>query len=185
MRKRFMPEPVLAFGGFWIMPLILSTFSFVIKNVLFCFIDGNYGEACGWLFLVIFPLTPGFLMFDYGTTRRLTITDKYIKFHVLLFPSVKIKWEDVKVIDIVVFKEGNDYYYQDCRVDAYNYLVVSASPLPRLRIDKIHPSRRKKIIKFPMNKRICKTILELEQIDDKYKGNFKYLMHRYKQNIKL
>ena len=88
----------------------------------------------------------------------LLITDDYIKYYGLFLPSVKIKFDDIKYMEIRTFKEGNVLYSESPVVGAYQFILLSTSPLPSKRIDKIHSSRKRKLIKFAISEKLCRAL---------------------------
>ena len=100
-------------------------------------------------------------IFAEHTLSTLKITDKYVKFQGFLLPTVKIKIADINHLDIRTFKEGNVMYGSIDTVDAYKYVLISKFNLPQKRIDKIHSSRKKKIIKYAVSYKLCKALAEV------------------------
>lgn len=90
----------------------------------------------------------------------LAFTKTSVVFFGLFLPIVKLKYDDISFIDIREFKEGNPMHGALNTVDAYKFVLLSPNPLPQKRIDKIKSSRRKKIIKFAVNYKLCCALME-------------------------
>ena len=97
-------------------------------------------------------------------------------------PPVKIKFEDVKYIDIRTFDKGNVMYSKANNVDSYKFMLLSPNPLPSRPINKISTSRRKKLIKYAVSKKLC------EDLVDKLPLNLakpvEYQLHLYNRKYK-
>ena len=62
--------------------------------------------------------------------------------------TVKLKFEDIKYVEIRKTP------------DARPFILISSNPLPKERVDKIRPSRKKKLIKYAVSKKLCDALVD-------------------------
>lgn len=108
---------------------------------------------------------------------NLVITKKHIIYFGLFLPFVRLKIEDVKFVDVRVFKDGNKMYDSIPAFDAFTHVLLSTRPLPQKRIDKIRSSWRKKLIRFELNSRLSKSLSE--SLPEPYCRRFDYFNALY------
>ena len=124
-----------------------------------------------------------FLFYIFGPHiwGEIIITEKSITYFGLFLPFVRIKLEDIRYVDIRTFDKGNAVYVKGVRtmgvIDAHKYLLISEKPLPRKRIDKIRSSRKRRIIKFAVNKKLCEALKD--KLPEKCKGPVEYQLFLY------
>ena len=95
-------------------------------------------------------------------------------------PIIRIKIEDIRFCEIRTFDEGNVMYSPNNPiVDAYKFLLLSTSPLPTKRIDKIFSSRRKKMIKFAVSYKLCSLLKEV--LPKEISGAVEYQLFLYRK----
>lgn len=116
---------------------------------------------------------------------EIIITNNEIIYFGLFLPTVRLKHDKVKYVDIRIFKEGNVMYprakgFDDsCNVDMYKFILISEKPLPRKRVDKIHSSRKNKLVKFAVNKKLCESLVDkLPEIQSRV---IDYQLYQYKR----
>ena len=116
---------------------------------------------------------------------EIIITNKEIIYFGLFLPTVKLKLDRVKYVDIRVFKEGNVMYpkvkgFNDsCNVDMYKFILISENPLPRKRVDQIHSSRKNKLVKFAVNKKLCEALVD--KLPEMQSRVIDYQLYQYKK----
>lgn len=79
---------------------------------------------------------------------KLTLTENYVKWHGLFIRSVKIPYSELRHVEIRQFREGNVMWGSDMYHTGYEFVLMSADPLPKTRIDKIRPGHG--VIKFQL-----------------------------------
>lgn len=79
---------------------------------------------------------------------ELTLTEGYVKWHALFMRSVKIPYSELRHVEIRQFREGNVMWGSDMYHTGYEFVLMSADPLPKTRIDKIRPGHG--VIKFQL-----------------------------------
>lgn len=111
--------------------------------------------AVNIVYLAVFIFTASYLWpLCFG---ELLVSDESIKWRCLFMPSCKIDFKDMKYIDIRKFTDGN-VIKSSPYTGAFEYLLISTEPLPRIRIDKIKNS--KVLIKFQLSTQACKVLSE-------------------------
>lgn len=126
MKKRIYPHPFLLIVGSFYLFLF---YAFPIWLIYMSIADYEKGEVILQILLCIFLALGAFgmgFMFHYHIFCRMLITDKYIKFYGFLLPTVKIKIEDVKYVDIRTFDKGNVCYekYGNRSADSYKFILI-------------------------------------------------------------
>ena len=105
----------------------------------------------------------------------LKITEKHIVFFGLFLLTVKIKFDEVKYMDIRTFDEGNVMYIKDNKSFLHKYILLSPTPLPFRRIDKIYTSRKKKRIKYALSLKLCKALVD--KVPERFSKPIEYQIH--------
>lgn len=163
MKRTIFPNLVLLVEGtvMFIMfcGLLLFTLYHAVYNTVIQFSAEGYSALVCFIMMLICNIG-WYHLFHYQCLGVMKINDKYVKYCGPLLPTVKFKIEDIKYIDIRTFKEGN-VVYSEGSIDAYKFILLSSRPLPNKRIDKIRPSRRKKIIKFAVSYKLCEALLSV------------------------
>ena len=156
MKTKIYPHPFLLYVG---RPFVLLSDVFMAFMVYGAILDREETHIimlCCAECLAVFIIL--YVIFQEHLFSTLLITDDYIKYYGLFLPSVKIKFYDVKYMEIRTFKEGNVVYGQNPAIGAYQFILLSTSPLPSKRIDKIHSSRKRKLIKFAISEKLCRAV---------------------------
>lgn len=92
---------------------------------------------------------------------EILVTDDEIIYFGLFLPTIKLKFERIKYVDIRVFDKGNVVYSNDSAIiDAHKFIIISENPLPNIRIDKIRPSRKRKLIKYAVSEKLCNALVD-------------------------
>ena len=175
MKKYVLPHPVLLIGGQFLCLLFCGTFFGVLYETIFNYenIGSNGIIICAIFFLIIvFFYAAGFWQQYFGILK---ITDEYILHFGLFLPVVKIRFDEIKYMEIRVFDKGNVVYVHNDRSFLYKYILVSPNPLPTKRIDKIRPSRRKKLIKYALSMKLCKSIVD--KLPERFAKPVEYQIH--------
>lgn len=68
---------------------------------------------------------------------KLTLTENYVKWYGLFIRSVKIPYSELQHVEIRQFRDGNVMRNADLYRTGQEYVLMSADPLPKTRIDKI------------------------------------------------
>ena len=90
------------------------------------------------------------------------ITDSYVKFCGFMIPNVKLLLEDIQFVETRVFREGNVMYGRNPAIDAYTFVLLSKHRVSGAnRIDGIRSSKKKKIIKFAVSKKLCQALVSV------------------------
>ena len=172
------PHWVLLFQGRAFMFLMYAFNVVLLYQVDFRF--ENIGVMGIILLIVLIPLCVFLNVFFaphiFGTLK---ITDESVKFFGLFLPTVKLNFSDIKYIDIRTFKDGNILYGKNTITSTYKFLLISESPLPQKRIDKINSSAKKKIIKYAVSFKLCESIVD--KLPELQARIVKYQMHIYKK----
>ena len=92
---------------------------------------------------------------------EILITQEEVIFFGLFIPTIRIKFDNIRFVDIITFDEGN-VYYRDIKenVDFYKFILISENPLPQKRIDKIFSSKKNKLIKYAVSKKLCYALVD-------------------------
>ena len=163
IKRTIFPNLFLLFAGTFMFILycgiLLFTLYHAVYDTVIQFSTDGYYALGGFIFMLIWAIILYHLL-HYQCMGVMKINDKYVKYCGPLLPTVKFKIEDIKYIDIRTFKEGN-VVYTEGSIDAYKFILLSSRPLPNKRIDKIRPSRRKKIIKFAVSYKLCEALLSV------------------------
>lgn len=181
MKKYVFPHPVLLIEG-------------QIFSLLLCFILLIFGyqtifnfESIGIVGIIgILVMIPAMIFWYKFCWQQifgiLKITDEHVVFFGLFLPPVKIKFEDVKYIDIRTFDKGNVMYSKANNIDSYKFMLLSVTPLPDRRIDKISTSRRKKLIKYAVSKKLCEALVDKLPLN--LAKPVEYQLHLYNRKYK-
>ena len=114
---------------------------------------------------------------------EIIITENSIFRFGLFVPFVRIKLQDIKYVDIRTFddKAGNIQYYKGIQqmniVDAYKFVLISENPLPRKSVNRIRSSRKNRLIKYAVSKKLCKVLQD--KLPDNCKGPIDYQLFLY------
>ena len=52
------------------------------------------------------------------------------------------------------------YHKNSSVIDAYKFILISEKPLPKIRIDKIRPSKKNRLIKYAVSEKLCRAIVD-------------------------
>ena len=179
MKKCVFPHPVLLIEGQIFSLLLCFILLLLGYQTLFNF------ESIGIVGIIgIIVMIPA-MIFWYKVFWQqifgiLKITDEHVVFFGLLVPMVKIKFEDLKYLDIRTFDKGNAMYTNN--VDSYKFMLLSVTPLPDRRIDKISTSRRKKLIKYAVSKKLCEALVDKLPLN--LAKPVEYQLHLYNRKYK-
>ena len=116
---------------------------------------------------------------------EIIVTKKEIIYFGLFLPIIRLKFDQIKYVEIRTFDEGNVAYpkamrlYENYNVDMYKFILISENPLPRKRIDKIRPSRKNKLIKYAVSKKLCKALVD--KLPEMQARVVDYQLHLYKK----
>jgi len=116
---------------------------------------------------------------------EIIVTKKEIIYFGLFLPIIRLKFDQIKYVEIRTFDEGNIAYpkamqlYENYNVDMYKFILISENPLPRKRIDKIRPSRKNKLIKYAVSKKLCKALVD--KLPEMQARVVDYQLHLYKK----
>ena len=159
-RKIIYPNLVLAIEGGILSLLFYFITAYAWYITIFKFDEG--GVPCA-VMAIMFSLFSVFwvLQFHNQIFCRILITDKYIVWFGLFLPIVKLTYDEIKYIEIRTFDEGNVMYNKQLKnVDSYKFILLSATPISRKRVDKINTSRKQKLIKFAVSYKLCEALIE-------------------------
>lgn len=92
---------------------------------------------------------------------EILITQEEVIYFGLFIPTIRIKFDNIRFIDIRTFDKGN-VKYSDIKnnVDFYKFILISENPLPQNRIDKIIPSKKNKLIKYAVSEKLCYALVD-------------------------
>jgi membrane protein YdbS with pleckstrin-like domain len=125
--------------------------------ILFAFHQESFYEGVAiwqWVLWVLFALvmTAGCVYVLHWLWPQcfgeVTLTEDYVKWHALFMRSVKIPYSELRHVEIRQFREGNVMWGSDMYHTGYEFVLMSADPLPKTRIDKIRPGHG--VIKFQL-----------------------------------
>ena len=88
---------------------------------------------------------------------ELVVTDNYVKWHGLFMIPRKLKFSDIRCMEIRTMGDENAVKY-DVYNTGYQYLLISTDDLPKKKISKIRTGRN--LIKFQVTPRICRQLYE-------------------------
>jgi hypothetical protein len=174
MKKYVLPHPVLLIGQI-ICLLVCGIFFLGLYETIFNYENiGSIGIiACAIFFFdIVFFYATGLWQQTFGILK---ITDEYILHFGLFLPVVKIRFDEIKYMEIRVFDKGNVVYVHNDHSFLYKYILISPNPLPTKRIDKIKPSRRKKLIKYALSMKLCKSIVD--KLPERFAKPVEYQIH--------
>ena len=158
--KIIYPNLVLAIEGAIFSLIVYSLTAYTWYITIFKFDEG--GIPCA-VMAIMFFLGSVFWAFHmhHQIFCRILITDKYIVWFGLFLPIVKLTYNEIKYIEIRTFDEGNVMYNKQAKnIDSYKFILLSATPISRKRVDKIKTSRKQKLIKFAVSYKLCEALLE-------------------------
>lgn len=121
----------------YIADLLLSVGSFAAITALVCFAEHYLWQLC------------------FG---KIIITDKYIRWRCLFCKSITLPVEEVKYTRVCTFSEGNMLYSKNSYNAGFLYVLLSSSPLPGKRIDKIRC--KGKLIRFMLTDKLCEALVQ-------------------------
>lgn len=125
--------------------------------ILFAFHQESFYEGVAiwqWVLWVLFALvmTAGCVYVLHWLWPQcfgeVTLTEDYVKWHALFMRSVKIPYSELRHVETRQFREGNVMWGSDMYHTGYEFVLMSADPLPKTRIDKIRPGHG--VIKFQL-----------------------------------
>ena len=170
------PHIVLYIGGRVFTMLYLIASCIMVYQTIFKFDEvGFLGVVCSLIFVLCGVFSGRYLWPQIW--GDLLLTDDYILFFGLFLPIVKLSYNDIKCVAIKTFSEGNVMYSSNSNVDMYKFVVLSSQTIPNKRIDKIYSSRKKKIIKYAVNFKLCKLLSE--KLPKNIKGEVEYQLFLY------
>ena len=152
-RKTLYPHVILLTEG----RLLCLMTAAVPGAILFAFHQESFYEGVAiwqWVLWVLFALvmTAGCIYVLHWLWPQcfgeVTLTEDYVKWHALFMRSVKIPYSELRHVEIRQFREGNVMWGSDMYHTGYEFVLMSADPLPKTRIDKIRPGRG--VIKFQL-----------------------------------
>ena len=164
MKKHILPNLVLLIGGrLW---LLLSITFIPFLWVLVC-LDFSFTSLVLCALLTVF-LVPGLCyvlpFFWNACFGEIIVTNEELIYFGLFLPTVKLKLDKIKYVDIRTFDKGNIMYprakgfTETNNVDMYKFILISENPLPQKRVDKINSSRKNKLIKYAVSKKLCEAL---------------------------
>ena len=179
MKKRYFPHIVLCIHGRIFCLISVLTLSVFWYQVFF---NNDEFEVVGTAITAILSILTIFV-FRFLWEQiwgEIVIGDDYIKFCGLFLPTVKLECDKINYIEIRSFSKGNVFYSDSLQtVDGYKFVLLSYNPLPNKRIDKIHSSKRNKIIKFAVSYKFCNGIAE--KITDHRTKAISYQLYLYRK----
>ncbi|MBR2971702.1 MAG: hypothetical protein IKC61_02100 [Clostridia bacterium] len=160
------PQLIVTIGGrLWALVmfctiLYMGWLPFAPEDVATC----STGDSIA-LFIVsiLMMLGYGYCMICYWHNffGEIIITEKRIIYYALFLPIITIKFEDIKYVDIRTFDKGNLYYSRgNNNIDSYKFILISEKPLPTKGIFKIRPSRKGKLIKYAVSRKLCEALVD-------------------------
>lgn len=150
-RKTLYPHVILLVARlFWLAGIVFSLVLIcwavedVIQNGL------HFENGLMYSFLALIFILGGYAAFHLWPLifGELTLTADYVKWHALFMRSVKIPYSELRHVEIRQFREGNVMWGSDMYHTGYEFVLMSADPLPKTRIDKIRPGHG--VIKFQL-----------------------------------
>ena len=175
-RKIIYPNLILAIEGGIFSVVLYSFTAYTWYITIFRFSKG--GIPCVTLAIIMFVFSVlWFSNFHNQIFCRMLITDKYIVWFGLFLPIVKLSYNEIKYIEIRTFDKGNAMYNNHTKnVDSFKFVLLSKSPIPKKRIDKIKSSRKKKLIKFAVNYKLCLALSK--HIERQNPINYQLMLYR-------
>ena len=161
-----------AFGGLVCIyvPIWLLTLEVTFETIMMAIFAPVMAVVCIYVIRYFWPLCFGTLIF----------TEDYVMWKCLFFRSVKTPYNELKYVKLVKFDEGNAFRNRDYYNTGFLHLLLSSSPLPQKRIDKIRCG--KGLIKFPFsNKKLRREIYYL--LPDPYNRQFKYFVEKKQKRV--
>ena len=140
MRKTLYPHVILLVARlFWLAGIVFSLVLIcwavedVIQNGL------HFENGLMYSFLALIFILGGYAAFHLWPLifGELTLTEGYVKWHALFMRSVKIPYSELRHVEIRQFRDGNVMRNADLYRTGQEYVLMSADPLPKTRIDKI------------------------------------------------
>lgn len=107
----------------------------------------------------------------------LVVTDTYVKWHGLFMIPRKLKFSDIKCMEIRTMGKENAVKY-DVYNTGFRYLLISTDALPQKKLNKIRTERN--LIKFQVTPKICGQLYEC--MPTKYRWMFAGSAHRKPPN---
>lgn len=150
-QKTLYPHVILLVARlFWLAGIVFSLVLIcwavedVIQNGL------HFENGLMYSFLALIFILGGYAAFHLWPLifGELTLTADYVKWHALFMRSVKIPYSELRHVEIRQFREGNVMWGSDMYHTGYEFVLMSADPLPKTRIDKIRPGHG--VIKFQL-----------------------------------
>ncbi len=180
MKKYIFPNLIFSIEGRIFMYIgVLGTLLFAYATI-FHFTEVGF---LGLALTVVFIFCLIYLFYELGENifGVLKITDEYVQYNFSFIPIVRIRFDEIEYLDIRVFDKGNKYYNPNYTyVDLYKWMIISTSAVPRIQLNKMKNSRKKQIIKFPVNKRLCEAIAD--KLSQPQKGVVERQMYLYKKS---
>ena len=158
MKKYYFPNLVLLIEGQLFGFLIYFFVLFSIYQLLFNFEESGFAGVLLFFFSIL-ALVFNQYYFAPHCFAIIKVNDESITSFGLFLPIVKLKVDKTKYVDVRTFKEKNVFYSKS--VDAYKFIILSENPIPNTRVDKIHTSRKNKIIKVAVSEKLCAGLLEV------------------------
>ena len=156
---------------------LLISYNAVLPYLWWLFIDDYNNSALEENIADLILLIPLTIVFGIGVLYichylwhhcfgEIIVTEKEVIYFGLFLPIIRLKFENIKYVDIRTFDEGNIMYskgmrrYKNANIDLYKFILLSENPLPAKRIDKVRPSRKNKLIKYSVNKKLCAALVD-------------------------
>lgn len=164
-KKHIFPNPILVIGGRILLILINIFVPFIW---LLALIDTDI-TAIVLTGILTIPMVPCIIVVNRFLWSQcfgeIIVTEKEIIYLGLFLPIVRLRYDEIKHVDIRTFDEGNVMFNRNVgrnsiNIDMYKFILISPKPLPRVRIDKIRSSRKRKLIKFAVSKKLCEAIVD-------------------------
>ena len=160
------PHIILLLGG----RVLLSLEALVLPLLWFLVIrdfDINNAESISaLLLLIIFTILYGvciFYVFNFlwePIWGELIVREKDLVYFGLFLKTVIISFEEIKYVEIRTSLESKKNNTKNTAIDAYKFILISNNPLPKNRIDKIKTSKKAKLIKYAVSKKLCEALID-------------------------
>ena len=165
MKKRIYPNLALVIEGRLFLAMVNGARICFVWLTIMVFANGDIEidfstiilAIFGFCFMVVGPCFLNYLFWHYSW-GKLVLTDDSITWRCLFCKPIKIRYDELKYIDIRLFKEGNVYRNSQVHMSNAVFALMSSEPLPNKRIDKIRSG--KKLIKFQVTPKVGKQLYD-------------------------
>lgn len=178
MRKSVYPHRVLLIEGRLLSFLVIAwnLFSFYFGFWIYQHNEFESKENI-WYYLVFIVFVTALCSFILSYFwqlfwGKLIIMEDCIVWRCLLCRPVRILFSEMHYVERVEFREGNVMYERRRKKTDYMYLLISSSPLPKKRVDKIRS--KKDLIKFLYTPEVAVALRDF--VPEPWKKRFKKLM---------